>query len=166
MAMTRQAHDRRTPSPSGRLLSRCAAAAVCALLVAACGSTAAPHSGAAGSSPSSPAAGTSGPATTATAKISLDVTFSGSPTTAAAHYTLRCEPAGGTVTDPAAACAKLLKGTSLFGPLPAHVECPMIMANAGRATVTGSYLGRPVHETVVDGGCDLGRWAKLKQVFG
>jgi hypothetical protein len=93
------------------------------------------------------------------------VSFSGSPTTAAAHYTLRCDPAGGTVTDPASACASLMRGTSLFGPLPAHVACPMIMANAGRATVTGTYLGRPVHETVVDGGCDLSRWAKLRQVF-
>ena len=136
------------------------------MLVAACGSAAAPDSGAAGSSSSSPTAGSSGPATTATAKISLDVDFSGSPTTPAAHYTLRCDPAGGTVTDPATACARLMRGTSLFGPLPAHVECPMIMANAGRATVTGSYLGRPVHESVVDGGCDLSRWAKLKQVFG
>jgi hypothetical protein len=93
------------------------------------------------------------------------VSFSGSPTTAAAHYALRCDPAGGTVTDPAAACARLMRATGLFGPLPAHVACPMIMANSGRATVTGSYLGRPVHETVVDGGCDLSRWAKLRQVF-
>jgi hypothetical protein len=166
MGMTRQAPDRGTRSHSGRLASRCAAAGACALLVAACGSAAAPGSGSAGSGSSSPAAGSSGTATTATAKISLDVNFSGSPTTAAAHYTLRCDPAGGTVTDPAAACARLVRGTSLFGPLPAHVECPMIMANAGRATVTGSYLGRPVHETLVDGGCDLSRWAKLKQVFG
>ena len=163
MAMT--AHDRRTRVRSGRLLSRSAAAGACALLVAACGSAAAPGSGASRSSSGSPAAGSSGPATTATAKISLDVSFSGSPTTPAAHYTLRCDPAGGTVTDPAAACARLMKGTSLFAPLPAHVACPMIMANAGRATVTGSYLGHPVHETVVDGGCDLGRWAKLRQVF-
>jgi len=93
------------------------------------------------------------------------VSFSGSPTTAAAHYTLRCDPAGGTVTDPAAACARLMRGASLFGPLPAHVACPMIMGDAGRAIVTGSYLGRPVHETVVDGGCDLSRWEKLRQVF-
>jgi hypothetical protein len=163
MAMTPQ--DRRTRSHSGWLLSRCAAAGACALLVAACGSAAARHGGASGSSSSSPAAGSSGSATTATAKISLDVRFSGSPTTPAAQYTLRCDPAGGTVTDPAAACARLMRGTSLFGPLPAHVACPMIMANAGRATVSGSYLGHPVHETLVDGGCDLSRWAKLKQVF-
>ncbi|HKD87543.1 MAG TPA: hypothetical protein VKB62_03345 [Streptosporangiaceae bacterium] len=91
--------------------------------------------------------------------------FSGSPTTAAAHYTLRCDPPGGTVADPTAACARLMRGPSLFGPPPAHVACPMIMANAGRAIVTGSYLGHRVHESVVDGGCDLSRWAKLKRVF-
>ncbi|HUB42633.1 MAG TPA: SSI family serine proteinase inhibitor [Streptosporangiaceae bacterium] len=160
--------DRRTRSQPGRILPLCAAAGACALLVAACGSAAAPDSGTSagrGSGSSSAAAGSSGPATTATAKISLEVNFSGSPTTAAAHYTLRCDPAGGTVTDPASACAKLMRGTSLFGPLPAHVACPMIMADAGHATVSGSYLGRPVHETVIDGGCDLSRWAKLRQVF-
>jgi hypothetical protein len=168
MAMTPQAHDRSARSRSARHVSRWAAVGVCALLAAACGSTAAPGSSAAGqggSTSSSPAATASGPATTAAAKISLDVVFSGSPTTAAAHYTLRCDPAGGTVTNPVSACARLMRGTSLFGPLPAHVACPMIMANAGRATLTGTYLGRPVHETVVDGGCDLSRWAKLRQVF-
>ena len=166
MAMTPHAHDRRIWSRSGRLLSGCAAAVACALLVVACGSAAAPGN----SATSSPTTGKSGPATTgptttATAKISLDVSFSGSPTSRAAHYTLRCDPAGGTVTDPAAACVRLMTGTSLFAPLPAHVACPMIMASAGRATVSGSYLGRPVHETIVDGGCDLSRWAKLRHVF-
>ena len=168
MAMTPRPHDPRALSHSARLASRWAAAGACALLAAACGSTAAPGSGApanGGSSPSSPAASSSGPTTTAAAKISLDVSFSGSPTTPAAHYTLRCEPAGGTVANPAAACARLMRGASLFGPLPAHVACPMIMADAGRAIVTGSYLGRPVHETIVDGGCDVSRWAKLRQVF-
>ena len=57
------------------------------------------------------------------------------------------------------------RGTSLFGPLPAHMACPMVMASAGRATVTGTYLGRQVHELVVDGGCDLSRWAELGQIF-
>ncbi len=43
--------------------------------------------------------------------------------------------------------------------------CPMIMESAARATVSGTYLGRKVHESIVDGGCDLSRWAKLKAVF-
>lgn len=104
--------------------------------------------------------------TTSAAKISLDVSFSGSASTAPAHYTLRCEPTGGTVRDPAAACARLMKeGASLFGPLRVHMACPMIMSSAGRATVTGTFLGQQVHETVADGGCNLSRWAELQQVF-
>ncbi len=166
MAMTPPAHDALTRSGSGRLLARCAVVGAGVLLAAACGSTTVPGSGgSAVPATSAPAASSGGPATTAAAKISLEVSFSGSPTTAPAHYTLRCDPDGGTVADPAGACAKLMRGASLFAPLPAHVACPMIMANAGRATVTGSYLGRPVRETIVDGGCDLGRWAKLRHVF-
>ncbi len=162
----------RTPAHPGRLLWRCAAAAICALLAAACGSTVAPGLGspptrpAGGQGTSEPTASSSGPVTAAAAKTSLSVTISATATSPAAHYTLRCDPAGGTVRDPAAACARLLAGPSLFGPLPAHVACPAIMANAGRATVTGTFLGAPVHETIVAGGCDISRWAKLKQVLG
>jgi hypothetical protein len=133
-------------------------------LTAACGSAAAPSSAAAGTH-SSPA-GTSSTAATSAAKISLSVSFSGSAGIAPEHYTLRCEPAGGTVSDPAAACAALMKrGASLFGPLPVQVACPMIMASARRATVTGTYLGRPVHEDLTDGGCDLSRWAEFGKIF-
>ncbi len=145
---------------------------MCALLAAACGSTAAPGHGSSstrpggGHSTSEPSASSSGPVTAAAAKISLSVSISATATSPAAHYTLRCDPAGGTVSDPAAACARLLAGASLFGPLPAHVACPAIMVNAGRATLTGTFLGAPVHETIVAGGCDIGRWAKLKQVLG
>ena len=98
-------------------------------------------------------------------KVSLDVTFAASAHARATHFTLRCEPTGGTASDPAAACATLLAGTSLFAPRPAQQLCPMIMASAGRATVTGTYFGKQVHVTIVDGGCDLSLWAKLKAVF-
>jgi hypothetical protein len=94
------------------------------------------------------------------------VTFAASPNNPATHYTLRCEPAGGTVPDPAAACARLLTGANIFAPRPARVACPMILASSGRAAVTGTYLGQQVHVTIVDGGCDLSRWSKLKSVFG
>jgi Subtilisin inhibitor-like len=136
---------------------RCTTVLAIGLLAAACGGTGAPRATSGGSPAATPAAA---------ARISLDVDFAGSPTTRPEHYTLRCEPAGGSVARPAAACAKLLKDAGIFGPLPAHVPCPMIMASAGRATVTGIYLGRHVHESIVDGGCDLARWAKLRQVFG
>jgi hypothetical protein len=129
-------------------------------MTAACGSAAAPSSGGAGAHSSTSSR------TTSAAKISLSVSFSGSASIAPEHYTLRCEPAGGTVRDPAAACAKLMKrGVSLFGPMPVQIACPMILASARRVTVTGTYLGRPVHELVVDGGCDLSRWAEFGKIF-
>jgi hypothetical protein len=151
-----------------RIGARCAAVFACALLAAGCGSAAPPGSGSttAPGSGSSSAPGSGSAGTTTAAKISLDVSFSGSAGAAPLHYTLRCEPTGGTVRDAAAACAGLMRhDASLFGPLPARMACPMIMARGGRATVSGTYLGRYVHETVLDGGCDLSRWAELRQIF-
>lgn len=137
-----------------------------ALLVA-CGSVAAPGSGGAGSSSagSTPAAPTS-PGLAATARVSIDVTFvatSGSP---ARHYTLRCDPAGGTTLDPAVACGKLLTGDDIFAPRPLRVACPMVLMGDGRATITGTYFGRPEHLIIVNGSCDLSRWTELKTIFG
>jgi hypothetical protein len=45
------------------------------------------------------------------------------------------------------------------------MACPMVVAGTRRATVTGTYLGRPVHELVVDGGCELSRWAEFGKIF-
>jgi hypothetical protein len=94
------------------------------------------------------------------------VTFAASANNPATHYTLRCEPASGTVPDPVVACARLLTGANIFAPRPARIACPMILASSGRAAVTGTYLGQQVHVTIVDGGCDLSRWSKLKSVVG
>jgi hypothetical protein len=166
MAMTPIPDEDRSHPRYRSVLSRSAAIAACALIAAACGSTAAPSTGSASTGSSgSTSAGSGSASTAASAKISLDVTFEASPTKPARHYTLRCEPAGGTAPDAAAACAKLLSGASLFAARPRHVMCPMIMASAGRALVEGTYLGKKVRVTIVDGGCDLARWAKLKAVF-
>jgi hypothetical protein len=165
MAMTPLSDEVRS-QPRYRVIAiRGAAVAACALLAAACGSTAAPGSSGAGSSSAAGPTGSSSASTASAAKVSLEVTFAASGSSQATHYTLRCEPAAGTTRDPAASCARLLTGASLFAPRPGHVMCPMIMESAARATVTGTYLGRTVHESVVDGGCDLSRWAKLKAVF-
>ena len=64
-----------------------------------------------------------GSGTTSAAKISLTVRFSGSATTAPRHYTLRCDRPAAPFAIAAAACAKLLKGTSLFAALPARTSC-------------------------------------------
>jgi Subtilisin inhibitor-like len=157
------------------------------VLLAACGSVAAPNSGGVGSSSagSTPAESTpsgstqagstqagansampNSPATAANAKVSIAVTFAAIAATPARHYTLTCEPAGGTTPDPAVACAKLLTGDNIFAPRPLKLLCPMVMEGSGRATITGTYFGREVHMVIVNGGCDLASWAKLKAIFG
>ncbi len=140
------------------VLSRSAVIGACAFLAAACGSSAAPAPSA-GSSGSGPAA------TVSASKVSLDVTFSPTDGRPARHWTLRCEPAGGNYPDPPGACVKLMKWGNIFSRPVGHVMCPMIMASAQRVTVTGTYFGKKINETIVDGGCDLSRYYKLRQVF-
>jgi hypothetical protein len=99
--------------------------------------------------------------------VSLDVTIHPADNAMPYSLTLRCDPDGGTVPDPATACAELLADPALLEPQPVgHViACPMILASSGLAVVDGTYLGRQVDETIMDGGCDLHRWAELMQIF-
>jgi len=144
----------RTARASRVALGGCAVLAT-GVLLAACGSAAAPGSNAGDAS-----------STVTTARVSLDVTFAATPTRPAIHYTLRCEPPGGSTPDPAAACTKLLTGEIILTPRPLHVMCPMVLQTGARATITGTYLGRLVHVTIVNGGCELAQWSKLKAIFG
>lgn len=139
-----------------RLLTRGAVLAACGITAAACGSAAVPATGAHGSGSSA--------GTTSAAKVSLTVAESGAGS-AGRHWTLRCEPAGGNFPDAAAACAKLMRFRTIFSPSPHHVMCPMIMADARTYIVYGTFLGHKVHQSIVDGGCDLTRWHELNQVF-
>jgi hypothetical protein len=145
---------RRAAAASGLLI------AACGLLAAACGSAAAPATNMGGMH-----GGTGGSAsTTSAAKVALDVTLSGA-NSPAQHWTLRCDPAGGTHPDPAAACNILLTHRNLFQRPALKIMCPMIMANARTYTVTGVFFGHRVHEIIVDGGCDLARWSTLNHIF-
>jgi hypothetical protein len=130
-------------------------AAVCAIVVAACGSAAAPGGAAASGSPSA----------SAPPKISLDIKVSHGPGTTVQHWTLRCQPAGGTDPDPARACRVLMHAKNPFAPLQKGVMCPMILAGTKVATVSGTWYGKPVNVTMSQGGCWLSRWAEVGQIF-
>lgn len=127
-------------------------AAICAAAATACGSTTAP-------------AGAAGSASPAPPKVSLDIRVSGGPGKPTEHWTLQCDPAGGTHPDPAKACATLLKAKTPFAPVAKGVACPMILASSKTAKVTGTYFGQHVDTTFIQGGCQLGRWAKIGQIF-
>ena len=166
MAMTARPGGPKRRPRSFAIVSRCAIAAACALLVAACGSTAAPGSGAASSGTASHGTASQGTASTASAaKVSLDVTLVSAGAAGARHWTLRCDPTGGSYPRAATACAELAKSAGILSPPPVHAMCPMIMASAQRVIVSGVYYGKKLRETIVDGGCDLTRWAKLRQIF-
>jgi hypothetical protein len=135
------------------LKTRLALVGSCALAVAACGSVAAPGTGSSGTG--------SGPAPKAT--LHVVESKHGTPTL---RWSLQCDPPGGTAPDPAAACRVLLADHGILHPVRRPgVMCPMILVNARTFTITGDWYGAQVHVHVVDGGCDLGRWAKLTQVF-
>jgi Subtilisin inhibitor-like len=161
MSMTPELNQ--APARHRKLVARGTALAACGILAAACGSAASPGSTTHGGT-SGPASSTSG-STTSAAKVSLTIAVTGGVTTKAEHWTLRCEPAGGTFPNPTLACARLLKDKTLFFPAPVHIMCPMIMADAKSYLVNGTFLGRAVHESIVDGGCELGRWSELNHVF-
>jgi Subtilisin inhibitor-like len=126
-------------------------AAICAAAATACGSKPAPAG--AGSAPA--------PAP----KVSLDITVSTTPNAPSKHWTLQCEPAGGTHPNPAAACAVLLKAKNPFAPLPKGIMCPMIRVGTKTAIVKGTYFGKHIDTTLSPGGCKLAQWEKIGQIF-
>ncbi len=125
-------------------------AVVCAAAATACGSKPAPSSGAA----SAPAP-----------KVSLDITVSTTPGAPAKHWTLKCDPAGGTHPDPAAACAVLAKAKNPFAAPPKGMMCPMIRVGTKSAVIEGTYYGRHVDAKFTPGGCDLAKWNEVGQIF-
>ena len=100
------------------------------------------------------------------AKVLLNVVVTPSPGAKPEHWTLRCEPTGGSHPDAEAACRQLLKAKNPFGPIPRGIMCPMIAAGPAQASVTGTYFGRHVTGTFSQGsGCSAMRWAQLGEVF-
>ncbi|HXW44087.1 MAG TPA: SSI family serine proteinase inhibitor [Streptosporangiaceae bacterium] len=160
MAMTSFLRTAGTQPRYRMLLTRGALIAVCGIAAVGCGSVAAPSSASGGASHSTSPAGT-----TSAAKVSLSITLTGSGTASPAHWTLQCEPTGGTAPDAATACSELLQMKTVLLPQPVKVMCPMIIANARSYVVSGTYLGHSVHESIIDGGCDLARWTDLNRIF-
>ncbi|MHB1876442.1 MAG: SSI family serine proteinase inhibitor [Streptosporangiaceae bacterium] len=136
------------------------AVAAAGIVAAGCGTAAGP--GPAGGSGGAGSGGVSNPVA---AKVTLRFAVRTTPGAAPARWLLRCDPAGGTVSDPAAACARLLKLGKPFAPPPQNQVCPQVMASSGVVSVTGTWFGQRVHRRVVDGTCDLGLYATLHAVL-
>lgn len=100
----------------------------------------------------------------ADASTSLRVTFwedgEGAPDRV---WTLRCNPARGTLPRPARACARLAAGgVALFAPTPKNVACTEIYGGPQRARVVGTVRGKQVWAGVTrTNGCEIERWQRL-----
>lgn len=81
------------------------------------------------------------------------------------HWSLRCDPAGGTMPNAAAACRLLATDATILHPRATHIMCSKIMADARTFTITGTWHGTKLHEVVTHSGCDLRRWSKMAQIF-
>jgi hypothetical protein len=127
------------------------AAAVAGLIaVTGCGVAAAPGSGSAGK------------AAKATLTLSL---VNHQPGSSPKHWTLRCDPVGGTAPDPAATCKVLAATKEAFGPVKKNIMCPMILASSKQIVVSGIWYGHKVHRIIIDGECDIGLFNNLNKTF-
>ena len=96
---------------------------------------------------------------------SLAVTFwaDGSKTAVRDTWTLRCNPARGTLPRPAVACRRLsASGVRPFAPLSEDVACTEIYGGPQMARVVGTIAGRRVWATFTrHNGCHISRWDRV-----
>jgi len=153
-----------------------ALAAAATLLLGACGD----GQGGAATSPGAPATGGSvtpspepsttpseqspAPSTTDRATGATDLTIvlddgSGSTRT----WRLTCDPAGGTHPDAAAACKALEDhGATALPPVPKDRMCTQIYGGPEKATVKGTWRGKPVNSAFSKtNGCEISRWKSM-----
>jgi hypothetical protein len=78
-------------------------------------------------------------------------------------WTLRCNPAGGSLARPARACKKLAAGgVKLFASFPPDTACTEIYGGPQRARIVGTVAGKRVWTTLTrTNGCEISRWARV-----
>lgn len=80
------------------------------------------------------------------------------------EWTLRCDPPGGTLPEPARACSAL--SAELLKPVPPETICTQIYGGPQVARVRGRLEGRPVDaEFSRTNGCEIHRWNQLQFLF-
>lgn len=81
------------------------------------------------------------------------------------HYTLTCNPAGGTVPHAVRACRVLMRLEKPFGPTPPGTICTDLALGPQKAKVTGRLRGERVSAALsVAGGCEINRWRRVAAI--
>jgi hypothetical protein len=76
--------------------------------------------------------------------------------------TLRCDPDGGTHSDPNGACDTLLENEDALEPVSDDVACTQIYGGDQRATITGAGVQASFSRA---NGCEIARWDALAPVL-
>ncbi len=80
------------------------------------------------------------------------------------HWTLTCDPVGGTHPDPTAACAALTAhGERALPAVRKDRACTQIYGGPQTASVTGTWAGAAVRSSFsLKNGCEIARWKMLQ----
>jgi len=101
----------------------------------------------------------------ASSTTSLRVTYweDGAVTSKSVTWTLRCDPASGSLARPARACTRLAAGgVKLFAPLRKDMVCTELYGGPQRARVVGTVDGKRVWATFTRrDGCEIDRWQRI-----
>ncbi|MFM9123823.1 MAG: SSI family serine proteinase inhibitor [Actinomycetota bacterium] len=85
---------------------------------------------------------------------------------AAVVATLTCDPAGGDLPDPAAACAALVAEADALEPVPSDTACTMLYGGPEEARITGTLDGVEMAVRLSRGdGCQIDRWERLRPLL-
>ena len=78
-------------------------------------------------------------------------------------WTLRCNPAGGSLARPVRACTRILAGgVELFAPVPKNTVCTEIYGGPQAARVVGTLRGEVVRASFSrKNGCEIARWRRV-----
>jgi Subtilisin inhibitor-like len=105
------------------------------------------------------------PSAATSAETALRITYWEDSARAAVSvtWTLRCNPARGTLARPAVACKRLVTGgLKLFAPLRDDAACTQIYGGPQKARVVGTLAGRQVWATFTrTNGCEIARWSGI-----
>ena len=109
------------------------------------------------------AATTASAATTATTALRVTYWEDVAKPSESITWTLRCNPARGSLPRPARACSRLAAGGArLFARLPRNIVCTEIYGGPQRARVVGTVNGRRVWATFArSNGCEIDRWQRI-----
>lgn len=94
--------------------------------------------------------------------LSVELWPAGEGQGAAVTATLTCDPAGGDLPDPGAACAALTAEADALGPVPPDTACTELYGGPEQARITGTLDGEPIDASLSRAnGCEIDRWERL-----